>query len=140
MYIFWQFLVHINPSPADNRMKRYEAFFSKEFLVHQYEKLMFTYQWLRLWVICSFILILQQQNAPKPWKLHLYFLCMWSLSNVANLIWRFPNSFTSWTKNPLEINVSYSFENLVWIFFISSLNSFQKFDEKLSYWINNELS
>ena len=48
----------INPE----RYLSYEASISEGFLVHQYEKLMFWYEWLRLCNIYSFTFVSQHQN------------------------------------------------------------------------------
>ena len=49
------------------------------------------------------IFVLQYQNAPKPLKI--YMLISFA-GNFRNLIWCIPNNFTSWTKNPLKMDVS----------------------------------
>ena len=61
-----------------------------------------------IFVSSTFLYLSYSTKTPRnPWKLHLNFLCRWSLSSVTNLIWRFPKNFTSWTRNPLEMYGSY---------------------------------
>ena len=50
-----------------------KASFSKEFLAHQYEKLMFWYQWLHLCVIYRFIFVLCSKIPPKSLKISFEF-------------------------------------------------------------------